>query len=62
MMGLTQNIFLGLYSLNTEGQPIGSIEADVESVPTKDQEQILHYFRIVFPKYQQTTTVALKQA
>ena len=28
----------------------------------KDQEEILCLFRIVFPKYQQTTGVALKQA
>ena len=62
MTVLTQNVFLGLYSLNTERAPIGSIEADVENVPTKDQEEILHLFRIVFPKYQWTTAVALKQA
>ena len=41
---------------------ISSIEADVEKVPTKDHEEILHLFGIVFPKYQQTTMVALKQA
>ena len=58
-----QNIFLGLYSLNTKRQPIGSIEADVENVPTKDQEEILHLFRIVFPKYWKgNQLVALKQA
>ena len=34
-----------------KGKPIGSIEADVENSPLKDQEQILHLFRIVFPKY-----------
>ena len=62
MTVLMQNIFLGLYSLNTEGQLISSIEADVESIPMKDEKQILHYFRIVFPKYQQTPAVALKQA
>ena len=45
-----------------KGQPIGSIEVDVENIPTKDQEQILCFFRIVFPKYQQATAVALKQA
>ena len=41
---------------------MGSIEADVENVPRKDQEEILCLFRIVFPKYQRTTVVALKQA
>ena len=56
-----QNVFLGLYSLNTE-RAIGSIEADIENVPTKDQEEILRLFRIVFPKYQWTTVVAFKQA
>ena len=56
-----QNIFLGLYSL--KGQPIGRIEADVENVPTKDQEEMLRLFRIVFPKYQKgNQLVALKQA
>ena len=62
MMVLMQNVFLGLYSLNTEKVLIGSIEADIENIPTKDQEEILRLFRIVFPKYQQTTAVALKQA
>ena len=62
MMVLMQNVFLGLYSLNTKRATIGSIEADVENVPMKDQEEILHLFRIVFPKYQWTTMVALKQA
>ena len=28
----------------------------------EDQEQILYLFGIVFPKYQQATAVALKQA
>ena len=41
---------------------MGSIEADIENIPMKDQEEILCLFRIVFPKYWQTTAVALKQA
>ena len=39
----------------------GSIEADIEKILMKDQDQILCLFRIVFLKYQQTTVVALKQ-
>ena len=46
-----------------KGQPISSIEADIENIHMKDQEEILRLFRIVFPKFRKGNwSVASKQA